>query len=275
MMINNEIIRIALLLLFLAVLFVAVIVMQGLVDEPLAFCEEEGDCMGTKHHNCTLGGHWECISGYCNWKCVGDKEYGVDCFNPNDCEGRPHIECMGGWKCRNRSCEWECVNNKDYVEPAEQDGGVLVLEAIIMREGQLIGGTYPQTFLRDIEYDIDNGVLSYGGGKYEYINDSFLVFALTNRIGGGLGTGKSSNAYGVYDVPWDLGEFRLNRVWNSGEVAIEYGDELFELGPGELWEHKTVLDETGPHNTGLIRITTEIKLINHGKLEVRNIENDD
>ena len=36
----------------------------------------------------------------------------VECNFPVDCEGRPHIMCVGEWECVEYKCVWSCDTGK-------------------------------------------------------------------------------------------------------------------------------------------------------------------
>jgi hypothetical protein len=39
------------------------------------------------------------------------------CYAPEDCEGLPHIMCVGEWQCVSGQCVWDCSNPEPDPEP--------------------------------------------------------------------------------------------------------------------------------------------------------------
>lgn len=63
-------------------------------------------------------GDWQCEVGQCVFQCGAVED---ECAVPADCEGLPHVACVGAWDCLQGRCAWECSNESPVGCQGDQD----------------------------------------------------------------------------------------------------------------------------------------------------------
>lgn len=142
--------------------------------------------------------------------------------------------------------------------------------------GTLISGPEPPPLMIDFSTYIFKDELSILTGVIDFeISDNLkLVYGsgecLTGTAGGGCGTGLT----GVYEIPFERGNFELLKLENNGNIVFTYKDEAHSLKPGEEWISETTRMDTIDfgEELSISEITKIDRITNFGILKKENIE---
>lgn len=142
--------------------------------------------------------------------------------------------------------------------------------------GELIEGNYSNGSTIDFPtyfYNEDSDVLT---GSINFpINDSLNII-----YGGGLflaglaGTGAASRLYGIYDLPFERGNFQLIDYESNGTIHLIYNDSLIVLPIDKTWTNTTSFIDTQyvDNEIATATISTYNQIINYGILDKETIE---
>lgn len=142
--------------------------------------------------------------------------------------------------------------------------------------GALLSGPEPPIIQIDFPtYNFDINTRTLNGVTEFDINDNLkLIYGsgecLSAYAGGGCGTGLS----GVYEVPFQRGNFELLKVDDDGSVVFLYDKEAISLAPGEIWVNEissndTTFWENG--NQSIVELSESNQITNFGLIEKENV----
>lgn len=193
------------------------------------------------------------------------------CQTPGDCEGLPHILCIGAWACEAGKCVWGCEIKQD-IQPAEgEPEGVLFIEQHKNIDGTVIAGGTEYTFLGEPDYVFDRELRTLNGTADFNVEDLKAIYGSINSLSGETGSGSSSRLYPVEALPADVGNDRVVQIYNNGTVVVEHANHTITLVPGESWSETTIEDSTGRFGLGIARLTSTDSVMNHGYIPEGNI----
>lgn len=165
-----------------------------------------------------------------------------------------------------------CSENDDY----DSAKNIVFLEQHKQTNRTLLSGPEPPIIQIDFptyNFDISTRTLN-GVTEFDLNNNLKLIYGsgecLSGFAGGGCGTGLS----GIYEVPYQRGNFELLKVDDDGSVVFLYDDEAISLAPGEIWineitSYDTTFWENG--NQSIVELSESNRITNFGLIEKDNI----
>ena len=150
------------------------------------------------------------------------------------------------------------------------------LEHHISTDGELIEGNYVEgpgidspTFTFDSTNKILNGVMFFE------INKSLkVIYGNGKSFGGVAGYGVSTSLLGIYEIPYSLGNLKIESVETNGTIHFLYKDSTIVLKSNEEWADTTTHIDI-QNNSGEVAkaILTNIdRFVNYGIIEKSKIK---
>jgi hypothetical protein len=150
------------------------------------------------------------------------------------------------------------------------------LEHHISTNGEIIEGNYiegPGIDSPTFTFDSNSGILS--GVMFFDINKSLKVIYGNGRsLGGVAGYGVSTSLLGIYKLPYNLENFKIENVESNGTIHFQYKDSTIVLKSKEEWLDTTTYVDI-QNNSGEIakaRLTNIDRFVNYGIIEKSKIE---
>lgn len=141
--------------------------------------------------------------------------------------------------------------------------------------GEPVEGKYPFMFIDFPLYFFNENTGSLDVNQLNIeINDSLkAVYGDGMELGGCAGSGMSTYAYGVYDLPYERDKLKILEIEGDGTVHLSYNSLSIVLKSGEKWSNvESIIDtkESNGVNTKA-RLTTTDTIVNYGILDKSKI----
>jgi len=150
-------------------------------------------------------------------------------------------------------------------------GRVLFIEQHLSQTGRNIAGSYPFMFIDFPTYSFDEGTRVLEGVLNFDPSKVAAIFGTGTSLSGDVGSGAGTALVPVNGTPFTHGEYSITRIWEDGTVAVQYGNRTITVSPGQSWSEKTVEEKADSNHLGLIRITSNNTITNHGFIEIAKI----
>ena len=144
------------------------------------------------------------------------------------------------------------------------------IEHQIHTDGEVIEGDYRGAIIDSPTYSFDEKAGTLRGLMNFDVNEALNVvygngFSLT-----GVGGGKNTMLYGVYELPYQDGELTILSLNPDGTVKLSYQGVSITLKSGEEWVNTTSEKDVQQYGTANLTITDRIT--NYGILYKSQIE---
>jgi hypothetical protein len=141
--------------------------------------------------------------------------------------------------------------------------------------GEPVEGEYPFMFIDFPLYFFNEKTGSLDVKRViTEINDSVkAVYGDGMELGGCAGSGMSSNAYGVYDFPYEYSGLKILEIEGDGTAHLSYKGLSIVLKSGEKWSNVGSTIDTKENNGKIAKakITTTDTIMNYGILDKSKI----
>ena len=165
-------------------------------------------------------------------------------------------------------------NKKEDIEIIESDNYIFI-EQHSNDHGEHISGPQPPLLQIDFptySYDFKTKTLN-GIIDFEINSDLKLVYGSGTCLSGTAGSGCGTGLSGVYEIPYERGNFELLKVDTDGSVIVIYKDEVIDIQSGEEWKVETVRMDTTEVDgqMSISEITHTDRISNFGVLKKADI----
>ncbi len=149
------------------------------------------------------------------------------------------------------------------------------VEQFTTHSGVLLSGPEPPSLQIDFPmYQYNEGTKTLSGQMdFDITDDLKLIFGSGTCLSGTAGGGCASGLTGIYEIPFEQGLFKINKVENDGSIIGDYNGNEYTLAAGEEYSYSYSYQDTVDVDglSSISEITSTLTISNFGFIEKENI----